>query len=88
MDNFLKEGNFSQAHFPLIVIEDNPFTALLKLLEENGYLQIALVGDNPNEKIRTHSTHLYFLFPTYRGTTSDKETYSIVLHIINVEKSI
>lgn len=82
LESFIKERNFSQSHFPLGIRDDNPFTALLTLLETDDRVKFSLSGDKYNNRDKKPNTHLYFLFPTYPENKKDKEAYSIILHIM------
>ncbi len=80
LDNFLDKKNFSHS-YPLQWGEDNnPFRALLELSKKDDRVKVTLIKEI-NDKSEL-ITHLYFLFPTYPETITEKESFSIVLHII------
>ncbi|WP_032113707.1 hypothetical protein [Candidatus Paracaedibacter symbiosus] len=82
MDSFLRERNFLEGHFPLGIIENNPFKSILRLLETDDRVKASLSGEEYNHTYKEPITHLYFLFPTHLEATNDKATYSIALHIM------
>ncbi|WP_010303114.1 hypothetical protein [Candidatus Odyssella thessalonicensis] len=79
LDSFLDKNNFSQSYPFQWGKDNNPFRALLELSKTDDRVKVSWVKEI-NDKSEL-LTHLYFLFPTHPETLTDKESFSIVLHI-------